>query len=85
MGCCSAIHPLSAIVRRFCYIDQNAIRTMSIEAATTVRAERLVIHDCPPRLAQRPRRLVVRYERKVENYLGFVRLACIRILLNHRF
>jgi transposase len=29
------------------------------------------------------RRLVVRYERRVENYLGFVRLACIVILLRH--
>ncbi len=27
------------------------------------------------------RRLVVRYERRVENYLGFVRLGCIVILL----
>ncbi|BBM70379.1 hypothetical protein RmaAA213_22250 [Rhodothermus marinus] len=28
------------------------------------------------------RRLVVRYERHLENYLGFVQLACI-ILLRH--
>ena len=27
------------------------------------------------------RRLVVRYERRVENYLGFVKLGCIVILL----
>ena len=29
------------------------------------------------------RRLVVRYERKVENYLGLVRLGCIVILLSY--
>jgi transposase len=29
------------------------------------------------------RRLVVRYERRVENYLGFVRLACMVILLRY--
>ena len=29
------------------------------------------------------RRLVVRYERRVENYLGFVKLGCIVILLRH--
>jgi transposase len=29
------------------------------------------------------RRLVVRYERKAGNYLGFVRLGCIVILLRH--
>ena len=29
------------------------------------------------------RRLVVRYERKAENYLGFVRLGCIVILLRY--
>jgi transposase len=29
------------------------------------------------------RRLVVRYERRVENYLGFVRLGCIVILLRY--
>lgn len=29
------------------------------------------------------RRLVVRYEYKSENYLGFVRLACVMILLRH--
>jgi len=29
------------------------------------------------------RRLVVRYERKVENYLGFARLGCIVILLRY--
>ena len=34
---------------------------------------------------QNYRRIVVRYEHKVENYLGFVHLACIRILLNHCF
>jgi transposase len=28
------------------------------------------------------RRLVVRYERHAENYLGFVRLACMVILLS---
>jgi hypothetical protein len=27
----------------------------------------------------------VRYEYKVENYIGFVHLACIRILLRHHF
>jgi transposase len=31
------------------------------------------------------RRVAVRYERKVENYVGFVHLACIRILLRHVF
>ncbi len=30
---------------------------------------------------QNYRRIVVRYERKVENYLGLVQLACILILL----
>jgi transposase len=34
---------------------------------------------------QNYRRIVVRYEVKVDNYLGFVHLACIRILLNHCF
>ena len=29
------------------------------------------------------RRLVVRYERREENYLGFVRLGCMIILLTH--
>ena len=29
------------------------------------------------------RRLVVRYERHADNFLGFVRLACILILLRH--
>jgi len=29
------------------------------------------------------RRLVVRYERQAENYLGFVRLGCTMILLRH--
>ena len=29
------------------------------------------------------RRLVVRYEYKAENYLGFLRLACLMILLRH--
>ena len=29
--------------------------------------------------------VAVRYERKVENYVGFVHLACIRILLRHYF
>jgi transposase len=29
------------------------------------------------------RRLVVRYERRVENYLGFVKLGCIVILLRY--
>ena len=29
------------------------------------------------------RRLVVRYERRVENYLGLVRLGCIVILLGY--
>ena len=29
------------------------------------------------------RRLVVRYERRVENYLGFVRLGCMVILLRY--
>jgi transposase len=29
------------------------------------------------------RRLVVRYERRVDNYLGFVKLGCIVILLRH--
>jgi transposase len=29
------------------------------------------------------RRLVVRYERRAENYLGFVHLGCIIILLKH--
>jgi transposase len=29
------------------------------------------------------RRLVVRYERRVENYLGFVKLGCVVILLRH--
>lgn len=28
------------------------------------------------------RRLVVRYEQKAENFLGFVQLGCIRLLLN---
>ena len=31
------------------------------------------------------RRLVVRYERHALNYLGFVQLGCIRILLRRRF
>jgi transposase len=30
------------------------------------------------------RRLVVRYERHAENFLGFVRLACVLILLRSR-
>ncbi len=34
---------------------------------------------------QNYRRVVIRYENKVENFLGFVRLACVRILLNHCF
>lgn len=29
------------------------------------------------------RRLVVRYERRAENYLGFVQLGCVVILLRH--
>ena len=29
------------------------------------------------------RRLIVRYERRAENYLGFVRLGCVVILLRH--
>ena len=29
------------------------------------------------------RRLVVRYERQAENYLGFVQLGCVMILLRH--
>ena len=29
------------------------------------------------------RRLVVRYEYKAQNYLGFVRLACLIILIRH--
>ncbi len=29
------------------------------------------------------RRLVVRCERQAENYLGFVRLGCVMILLRH--
>ena len=29
------------------------------------------------------RRLVIRYERRVENYLGLVKLGCIVILLRH--
>ena len=29
------------------------------------------------------RRLVVRYERRAENYLGFVRLACVVILMRY--
>jgi transposase len=29
------------------------------------------------------RRLVVRFERKVENYLGFARLGCVVVLLKH--
>ncbi|MEM4675833.1 MAG: transposase, partial [Nitrososphaerota archaeon] len=29
------------------------------------------------------RRVVVRYERYLENYVGFVHLACIKILLRH--
>ena len=29
------------------------------------------------------RRLVVRYERQTENYLGFVQLGCVMILLRH--
>jgi len=29
------------------------------------------------------RRLVVRYERRAENYLGFVRLGCMVILLRY--
>jgi len=31
------------------------------------------------------RRIVVRYEHSAENYLGFVQLACARILLRHCF
>ena len=29
------------------------------------------------------RRLVVRYERRAENYMGFVQLGCVMILLRH--
>jgi len=29
------------------------------------------------------RRIVVRYESKIENYLGFLHLACIKILLRY--
>lgn len=29
------------------------------------------------------RRLVIRYERRDENYLGFVQLGCVVILLRH--
>jgi transposase len=29
------------------------------------------------------RRLVVRYERHLENFLGFIMLGCMRILLRH--
>ncbi len=29
------------------------------------------------------RRLVIRYERRTENYLGFVQLGCVVILLRH--
>ena len=32
---------------------------------------------------QNNRRLVVRYERHVENYLGFLQLGCVKILLRH--
>lgn len=31
------------------------------------------------------RRVVIRYERHIENYLGFVQLACIIILLGNYF
>lgn len=31
------------------------------------------------------RRILVRYERHLENYLGFVQLGCIIILLRHYF
>ena len=31
------------------------------------------------------RRIVIRYERKVENYLAFVQLACVCILLRRHF
>ena len=31
------------------------------------------------------RRIVVRYEHKVENFVGFVHLACVRILLRRCF
>lgn len=34
---------------------------------------------------QNSRRVAVRYERRVENYVGFVHLACIMILLKHAF
>lgn len=34
---------------------------------------------------QNNRRIAVRYERKVENYIGFVHLACIKILLRNGF
>lgn len=34
---------------------------------------------------QNQRRIVVRYERKVDNYIGFVHLACLRILLLNYF
>lgn len=29
------------------------------------------------------RRLVVRYERRADNYLGFVQLGCVAMLLRH--
>ena len=29
------------------------------------------------------RRLVVRYERSADNFLGFLRLGCIKLLLKH--
>ena len=34
---------------------------------------------------QNDRRLVTRYERKPENFLGFVHLSCIKILLRNHF
>ena len=34
---------------------------------------------------QNNRRIAVRYERKVENYIGFVHLACVKILLRYCF
>ena len=34
---------------------------------------------------QNARRVVVRYDRDVKNYLGFVQLACVRVLLKRYF
>ena len=36
-------------------------------------------------LLQNSRRIVVRYDHDVRNYLGFVQLACIRILIKRCF